>query len=219
MSIPLNGPGPVLNETLTLETVGPGGRGDAAIAIGTPLDAPCSQCKRPLRALVDLDLRDPRLAFVLRGLAQTAQPPTRLRIPACEQCTNGWFIYTDVDVSGGVHNARVRPRPSRESRNPFTGATQRFRGSEDRIPVDPNANWNPLSVRVLSASFSPDTPWTRMTIGGMIRSEQEWEWPKCIRCEKLMTYVATIAHGLDGQCYYGFWCPGCGVATSYSDVD
>ena len=80
-------------------------------------------------------------------------------------------------------------------------------------------NWDPLSVRVLSASFSPDTPWTGMTIGGMIRSEQEWEWPKCIRCEKLMTYVATIAHGLDGQCYYGFWCPGCGVATSYCDID
>jgi hypothetical protein len=42
---------------------------------------------------------------------------------------------------------------------------------------------------------------------------------RCIRCEKLMTFLGRVTGVLDYQQYYAFWCPGCGVATSHADVD
>lgn len=219
MSIPLNGPGPYLDGMLQLAVVEPGETSDGTVVLGTLLDVPCSQCGRPLRALADMDLRDPRLAFVLHGLATRGDDsPTRLRIPACEQCTGTRWIYTDVDLAGGVRNARVRPEPRRESINPFTREKMYFRGSDEKVPVDPDAKWRPVTVRVIVSSANVSEPMD-LGVGGTIHTQQEWNWPACIRCQELMTYVATVAYVLDGNCYYGFWCRGCGVATSYCDID
>jgi hypothetical protein len=218
MTIPLNGPDPYLDGILRLAVAGPGEQADGPVKLGTPLDVHCSQCDRAMRALVDLDLRDPRLSFVLSALpVAEAASAERLRIPACEQCSGTWFIYTDVDTAGGARNARVRPRPRREGINPFTREKMVQLGSDDKVPAD-SRTWKDVSTRIAPPSKYDGTS-TDLGIGGTIFVWQEWEWPACMRCEGLMTFVASVAYELDGMCYYGFWCPKCGVATTYSDVD
>src|SRR5258708_2133016 len=144
----------------------------ARAVVGTQHEGTCGFCGRRLLTLLDLDLMDPRLAFM--GL-----DGTRLRIPMC-QCCDGMFC--DVDLDGA---AVWRPQNQRPD---ITGADFEYPGpSRVTFVLGP-----PRRTFEAHASIT----WLGTSqIGGYPTWIQEPRYPKCPKCAQAMSFVRQVERG------------------------
>lgn len=150
-------------------------------------------------------MRDPRLAFL--GL-RSAQ----LRVARCEFCSPYATIYTDVDLSGGVHwSASNGPRPrdfdSGWVEYPLIGR-QLVLGPRRRTPAE--------TVGVYQGAHNSE-------LGGHPNWIQDAEYPVCPGCQRRMMFLGQVEttdviEGAEGITY-AFLCAEClKTATTYQQT-
>lgn len=173
------------------------------------VDAKCAWCGRGLATLLDLNLRDARLAFL--GLAGT-----RLRVAYCPCCSQFATIYTDVDLHGHVAWSASNERPDYLddilSEDPPPGAPPIERtlllGPRRRTPAEAVGGWGEESQ-----------------LGGLPNWIQDAEYPRCPECGLRMPCIGQVkmedvlsAPYVEGITY-AFLCAGCGkAATTYQQT-
>ncbi|HEY7125388.1 MAG TPA: hypothetical protein VH540_15650 [Ktedonobacterales bacterium] len=158
----------------------------------------CRWCGLLLTTLFDLDLRDPRLAFLgVRG--------ERLRIAMCERCPDP--IITDVDLRGGSHWSASNPsKPEIEYEGWEIEPLPKGKlvlGPQRRTPYETIGAYQRRGISQL---------------GGYPEWVQDAEYPRCPGCQRRMTFLGQLetldivehAEGI----YYAFLCADCGKATT-----
>ena len=165
----------------------------------------CGWCEHDLSTLFDLDLRDPRLAFL--GCSGT-----KLRIARCDFCSPYATVFTDVDFEGNV----------------------RWSASNGPQPVDFDSGWEEYSLVGRQLVLGPIRRTPAETVGayqGAHNSElgghpdwiQDAEYPVCPECQRRMMFIGQVetddvirdAEGIT----YAFLCAECGkAATTYQQT-
>ncbi len=172
----------------------------ATASAGALHDEPCHWCGLPMAYIIDLNLRDPHLAFL--GL-----PGERLRIPFCEWCTLGTILYSDVDFSGPVHWSAAN-KSSSDTGKP--GDQYKLFWQEVRYTFGPLSDnpYEPLTTSVLATTY----------LGGLPQWIQTPEYPVCPDCQQSMRCLGQfdpgdIMQGGDEGYNYAFLCADCGKAA------
>jgi hypothetical protein len=168
------------------------------VGVWRACDEACRFCGRALIALVDLDLDAERL----RALAL---PTGRLRLATCVACAPWAQLYTEIDLRGGARwrQGNVRPRG---------------------LPVDlelPAIDADRLAVglaRGPHAAAHEASPVEKSQVGGHPTWIGDAAFPRCARCDQLMTFVAQIDRAeldppSEGR-FYAFLCATCGLAAA-----
>ncbi len=162
----------------------------------------CPLCGEPLVALMDLDLTDPRLAYMqLAG--------TRLKVISCLSCA-GWIgnVYADVDLEGKAHW------------NTALNASEKPQRSEPIVFV----NEKPY---VLAAEPSPiidiedfHSIGQTSKLGGFPAWITGTFHPNCPQCSQGMIYLGQVhwwnATNIDTT-HFCFLCPDCHITGCFSD--
>jgi hypothetical protein len=170
---------------------------------GSLHDAPCQWCGLKMAYIIDLDLRDPQLAFL--GL-----PGGRLRIPFCEWCSLGTVIYSDIDFSGAAHWSTANgPRPEHISNM----ADNKYDPGWKEVRYVPG----PLSDNPYEPLFSCVTL-DRSRLGSLPQWVQYPEYPSCPGCHQSMRCLGQfdpgdMMQGGDEGWNYAFICVECGKAA------
>jgi hypothetical protein len=157
-----------------------------------------------LATLFDIDVRDPRLAFLAPGWK-------RLRIAMCNRCKPYGTIFTEVDGDGTSHWSDFNERrPDLRQQPPGWQFPERrlILGPPRRSPYEAH-----FGVLYHGAS----------QIGGFPMWEQGLGHPGCPKCGRCMVFVGQVMTGdaLDhGEgTTYAFLCQDCGMAaTAYEQT-
>lgn len=172
--------------------------------------ADCPWCGGPLVTLLDLDLTDPRLAFVdLAG--------TRLRIATCPHCLPyAAPILTEVDGEGQADWSPANEEPSF-----VPEGVERIEALSAGGLVLGERQRTPLAAR----PFVHDSGASQL--GGLPAWLQEAEFPLCPECLRPMPFLAQLQladlKDRDGRSdpadpvegiFYAFLCAGCGRAAT-----
>lgn len=169
---------------------------------GSLHDESCQWCGLKMAYIIDLDLRDPHLAFL--GL-----PGERLRILFCEWCSLGTIIYSDIDLSGAAHwSAANGPKPEYISE---IGDEYDPRWKEVRYAPGPLSDnpYEPLATCM---------PGITTRLGSLPQWVQYPQYPLCPGCHRSMRCLGQfdpgdMMQGGDEGWNYAFLCAACGKAA------
>jgi hypothetical protein len=163
-------------------------------------DEPCQWCGLPMAYIIDLNLRDPYLAFL--GL-----PGERLRIPFCEWCTLATIMYSDIDFSGSARwsAANKSSNDIGEPGNQYNPFWQEVHYTPSSLSANP---YEPLTTCVLATTY----------LGGLPQWIQTPEYPLCPGCQQSMRCLGQfnpgdIMLGGDEGFNYAFLCVNCRKAA------
>jgi hypothetical protein len=158
------------------------------LAVATMQEERCGWCDRPLMTLFDLDLRDPRMAFLgLQG--------ERLRIPICLNCSFQYsfqdeHVFMDVDWFG------------RACWSPLNGE----RPADLHVYEEGNVNYVPPFPPpsfVLGAARRTPYECAGAHLGGCPDwPQQDADYPRCPVCQQTMLFLGQ--HDLDQVGIFGF---------------
>ena len=164
----------------------------------------CGWCGRSLMTLFDVDLRDPRLAFL-------SIPGERLRIPMCLNCSLQYDVlqdrvFMDIDGDGLARWSPVNgERPDR--------IKIRHEYSDGYVP--------PFPPQRVALGLARPTPYE--SAGSHIGGCPYWpqsssDYPRCPACQWRMTFVGQYELNITDLSYlegllYAFVCMQCGKAT------
>lgn len=175
------------------------------VTVVTPLDERCRWCGRPLTAMFDLDLRDPRMAFL--GLEESW-----LRLATCEWCSEFTPVYVEFDLSGGARwSAYNEEQPdilrklkvSDDGSMFFESPRRMVLGPQRRTPYEANVEGIPLR---------------QSQLGGHPTWIQDAEYPTCPSCRLTMLNVGQVATeellGVGEGITYVFLCPTCRLSAT-----
>lgn len=175
----------------------------------------CGWCGRRLRTLFDIDLSDPRVAFLIDGASVDA---TRLRIARCLWCSMFATTYTDIDTRGdSAWSAENGPKPA---------IFERVGTGEDIMPPEPDPPYAPSQL----LGGACDTPFEALgrlmldesafsQLGGHPEWIQDAEYPICPGCDQRMRCAGQTAWEDEEGHTYVFICLPCGkAATSYQQT-
>ena len=164
----------------------------------------CSWCQRPLRRLLDLDLRDPRC----QGISAEGE---RLCLAICERCSCYATIYLDITLTGDVHWS------------PLNGDGPAWLR---QVPDDGEEGW---SLKPFGPGLARRTPFeaigrllldeTGMSqLGGIPEWIQDVAYPQCPTCQQTMPCVGQVAledwEDLQEGIFYLFLCLPCRKAAT-----
>lgn len=187
-----------------------------AVAVSTPHEASCGWCGRQLVTLLDIDVRDPRCAFVLGDEVTGA---TQLRIAHCVWCSTYATLYTDItEVGGSVWSAANGDKPR----------------ILDQVGVGVGEELAEPVARRLAIGARRRTPFEAVgrfrldetgisQIGGHPEWIQHCEYPICPGCQRRMEYIGQVSWE-DQDAFaegstYAFLCLPCGkAATTYQQT-
>jgi len=158
----------------------------------------CGRCRHPLSDLLDIDLGDPRMAF----LAGAGLRGRRLRIPTCTMCMG--VTYSSFDTDG---NSAWSPH-----------------GSDD-LAAEPDSAFRPFKPDFLVLGTPMRTPvqwhYGGSHIGGCPSWEEDPWFPECPGCGQSMMVIAKL--DLDALDFIGLAyvhvCAGCGLAATQFQHD
>ena len=167
------------------------------VRVALPHGEDCPWCGGPLATLFDLDLADPRMAFVgLRG--------SRLRIATCPRCLPyAAPILTDVDGEGRADWSLLNQEPS------FRGDD--LEGLERIVDLPAGALVLGEQQRTPLAAHPFVHTGGASGLGGTPAFLQDAELPLCPDCLRPMTFLAQLQLAdlgeapLDGM-FYAFLC-------------
>lgn len=160
------------------------------VAVSTPTEVVCGWCGRNLVALLDVDLRDPRSAFLVdESDSTTTMHGTRLRLAHCLWCSAYATLYTDVDLHGGVAWSAANEAMPRI-------LEQVGMGAEDELP--------PPAPRRLVLGPKRRTPFEAVgrfmvdetgisQLGGHPEWIQDAEYPLCPDCQRRMICIGQVS--------------------------
>jgi hypothetical protein len=152
----------------------------------------CPSCGGPGALLFDFSQLD---AVYFPG--EFADAPRRVR--CCLHCSCYGPVYTTYCADGtGTWRSPIEPR----ERYP-AGDPKPCMRKLDESPLPPFACAEPFGLKDAS------------TLGGIPMWLQDAEYPRCIECERVMTFLAQHDNGLVGEegIYYAFFCARCHVAA------
>ncbi len=174
------------------------------LTIATMQEETCGWCGRSLMTLFDVDLRDPRLAFL-------SIPGERLRIPMCLNCSLQYDVlqdrvFMDIDGDGLARWSPVNgERPDR--------IKIRHEYSDGYVP--------PFPPQRVALGLARPTPYE--SAGSHIGGCPYWpqsssDYPRCPACQWRMTFVGQYELNITDLSYlegllYAFVCMQCGKAT------
>ena len=139
----------------------------------------CAWCQRPLRRLLDLDLRDPRCRWI-------SAEGERLRLAVCTQCSFYSTIYLDIALTGEVHWSPLNgDKPALLSKIPEDG--EMIELPEPLIPGA--ARRTPFEA---VGRFLLDENGTSQ-LGGHPEWIQDAEYPSCPVCQQTMPSLGQVA--------------------------
>lgn len=176
------------------------------VRVLTPHEDSCQWCGEHLLTLFDLDLQDPRLAFVSGG-------GERLRIALCPWCSCYATVFTDVDLQGAsrwsIRNDLDEFERKRISRTP---------DPEELFPTPEHGLILGRPRRTAYETQSSEVCLHESQIGGYPSWVQDEEYPICPGCKRRMPFIAQLAtediiqpsEGIT----YAFACLDCGKATT-----
>jgi hypothetical protein len=184
-----------------LVPVGSAGHGRGPAEVITQLDDRCRWCSSRLICLVDLDLTDPRLAFLGRGLP-------RLQVAACERCSPYGVIFSELDAAGrcrwsdhSAHPALLDAAPNPDTVEPLP-RVQLILDERRRSPF--------VALEMMDGGGSQ--------VGGHPGWLSDAEYPDCPSCSQPMAFVAQVqTSDLDEPAegvWYAFVCFDCSIAAS-----
>lgn len=179
----------------------------------TPDVAQCGWCDRHLMTLLDLDLTDPRLAFLAAELPEPVPDDARLRIAHCQWCSMYTILYTDIDLHGGFTWS--------EDNDPIPGILDDVLDEDTatayaRLMIVGHQRTSPFEAQV-SRTFGGDG-FEASQVGGHPTWIQDAEYPVCPSCKQRMRIIGQIgwtdvlqesAEGIT----YAFLCLPCGKAA------
>jgi len=172
------------------------GRSLAPVAAVVDGEERCGGCGDPMTTLLDVDLTDPRVAFLGDG--------RRLRIPTCERCVCWGTSYATVDTEGGAtwSDASDRPTTIFDMGTP-SGREPLGLGDERRRPFS-------------GVAFDM---WRSSQLGGVPLWVQNPDYPTCPACGGTMRYLGQVAWEDTGEdlaegVIFAFWSRGCGIAAT-----
>lgn len=178
--------------------------GDSSpVTVVEPLDEHCRWCGRSLTSILDLDLRELRLAFLgLEG--------KRLRLAMCEWCSAFTPVYFEFDLEGttrwSAHNdgmPEILRKITDDGGMFFESPRRLVLGPRRRTPYEANIQGVPLR---------------QSQVGGHPTWIQDAEYPVCPGCRISMLNVGQVATeellGTGEGITYMFLCPTCGVSTT-----
>lgn len=195
-----------------------------AVATSTPTEASCGWCGRTLVALLDMDLRDPRCAFILdggatRSMTRSMVTGTRLRLAYCRWCSDYITLYTDVDLHGSVR---------------WSDANEEMPRILERAGLGSDHHLPPPASRRLTLGPPRRTPFEAVgrfmldetgisQLGGHPEWIQDAAFPVCPGCQRHMTYMGQVSwpdiDELAEGSSYAFLCLPCGKgATTYQQT-
>lgn len=195
-----------------------------AAAVATPHEASCGWCGRPLVTLLDIDLRDPRCAFVARELGSTDQPTTdssypatRLRVAHCMWCSGFATLYTDVDLQGGSKWSTANGGPDDKPRileQVGDGAGEDLGDPQPRRLALGKQRRAPFEVL---GRFMLDVTGISQ-FGGHPEWIQDAKYPLCPTCRRRMVCIGQVSwedinEFAEGSTY-AFFCVPCGKAAT-----
>ncbi|HEX8522451.1 MAG TPA: hypothetical protein VF669_09355 [Tepidisphaeraceae bacterium] len=183
-------------------TPAPDGITDPALKLCEELPRPCSWCRRPLVALLEIDVSDDRFAFL-------RFPGPRLQLITCDLCACfGKHVFAELDDSGYASWSHKNERPR-------------------WLPTDP-ADWQrspwagvPLRLKRRSIFHAVDwlLPTTISQVGGLPAWVQSPSFPGCPRCARTMIFLAQVDNAqfrTSEGIFYAFFCRECRTtATTY----
>lgn len=187
-----------------------------AVAVSTPHEASCGWCGRRLVTLLDIDVRDPRCAFVV---GEEVNGATRLRIAYCLWCSSYATLYTDIDLVGGSVWSAANDDKPRILDQIGTGA-----GEEMPEPVPRRLAIGALRRTPFEAvgRFLLDETGISQ-IGGHPEWIQDSAYPICPSCQRRMEFIGQVSWE-DQDAFaegstYAFLCLPCGkAATTYQQT-
>jgi hypothetical protein len=188
-----------------------------AVAVSTPHEASCGWCGRGLVTLLDIDLGDPRCAFVVGE--EVISGATRLRIAYCWWCSTYAPLYTDINLVGGSVWSAVHDDKPRSLEWIGNGA-----GEEMPEPALRRLALGALCRTPFEAvgRFGLDETGVSQ-IGGHPEWIQDLAYPTCPSCQRRMERIGQVSwEDLDEfaeGCTYAFLCLPCGkAATTYQQT-
>jgi hypothetical protein len=185
-----------------------------AVAVSTPTDVSCGWCGRKLAALLDIDLHDPRCAFVVEGEAASTKCGTRLRIAHCQWCSYYATLYTDVDLQG-----RVR----------WSDANEDMPSILEKVGLGNVVDLPPPAPRRLVLGSKRRTPFEAVgrfrldetgisQLGGHPDWIQDTDFPICPSCQRRMRCIGQVSwediEEIAEGSTYAFLCLPCGKEAS-----
>ena len=175
-----------------------GGHGAGPVRVIAPHEESCSGCAAPLVSLFDIDLTDPRTAFL--GL-----DGSRLRIATCPACLPySAPLLTEVDLEGRSVWSPANEPPS-------------FVGDQlGALPAERLVLGEPQPTPVAARPFASGGPASQL--GGHPSWHQEPEYPLCPECGEPMPFfgqvhLADLGEPVDGI-VFAFLCAPCGRAAT-----
>lgn len=175
------------------------------VTVVAPLDEHCRWCGRPLTAMFDLDVRDPRLSFLgLEG--------ERLRLATCEWCSEFTPVYIEFDANGGARwSAYNEGQPEILRQVKISDDGGMFFESPRRLVLGPRRR-TPYEANIQGV------PLRQSQLGGHPTWIQDAEYPACPGCRRSMLNVGQVATeellGTGEGITYVFMCPTCRLATT-----
>ncbi len=157
-----------------------------AVAVSAPHEASCGWCGRGLVTLLDIDLGDPRCAFVVGEAGSGAM---RLRIAHCLWCSTYATLYTDIDLVGGsVWSAANEDKP-RLLEWMGNGAGEEMPGPALRRLALGTRRRTPFEA---VGRFSLDETGVSQ-IGGHPEWIQDIAYPICPSCQRRMECIGQVS--------------------------
>jgi len=157
----------------------------------------CGWCGHPLTTLFDIDLRDPRMAFLpIQG--------KRLRIAQCLNCALQVMPHpvTDIDGDGTSRWSLYNTDPPKNL----------------KVYDENDTSYESLPPNQWVLGMARRTPYENQGshIGGCPDWVQGAEYPHCPACQKKMMFVAQLEPNIGSLegIFYAFVCLSCGKATT-----
>lgn len=139
----------------------------------------CAWCQRPLRRLLDLDLRDPRCRWI-------SAEGERLRLAVCTRCSFYATTYLDMTLTGEAHWSQLNgKKPALLHKIPEDGEMVEF--PEPLIPG--SARQTPFEA---VGRFLMDENGVSQ-LGGHPEWIQDAEYPLCPVCQQTMPFLGQVA--------------------------
>lgn len=184
----------------------PGNERSDALRVFTPSDERCQWCGRPLVALFDCNLHDPRLAFL-------DQQRDRLCILLCVNCSlQGEHLFTSLDAHGHVRwNEASGDLPTYLDPDLYGGFEDDMPRAKRQLILGPPRT---TPYETIALYWQPGLS----QIGGHPSWVQYPEYPRCPGCRQSMVCVGQLEitdmqPGVEGM-IYAFCCTECGIATT-----
>ncbi|HVB23012.1 MAG TPA: hypothetical protein VNG51_13805 [Ktedonobacteraceae bacterium] len=170
------------------------------VEVLTPHEGVCGWCVMPLLTLFDINLTDSRMRFLgIQG--------TRLRLALCPNCSlQAEPVFTEVDGEGTSVWSKLN------------GKAQGYLSIPDEDESEELLETFPQQTLVLGPARR--TPYIDhgSHLGGCPSWVQNADYPCCLRCQRLMTFVGQYLYNVEAY-IYAFLCASCGIAaTNYQQT-